>query len=84
MQDPPCRTSRVLSRSRADLAAEFRERHWKEWLDTPVPALDGETLRKASTTVKGRECLAALIDDFEWHSASPDVPVAHLRSELGL
>lgn len=69
----------------AEIAAQLADEHWTEWLDTPVPALGGETPRKAATTAEGRDRLSALLDDFEWRStAEHPAPVARLRAELGL
>jgi hypothetical protein len=69
----------------AQMAAALAEEHWKEWLDTPVPALGGETPRRAAASEAGRERLAALLDDFEWRASEEHpVPVDVLRAELGL
>lgn len=78
---PPDESSPEL----AQVAAALAERHWEEWLDTPVPALGGVTPRQAVTTEAGRERLAALLDDFEWRASDDHpVPVDMLRAELGL
>ena len=69
------------------LLAKQREEHWRHWLDTPLPALRGETPRQAACS-KNRERLEALLLDFEWdgrqghNPLSPDV--AALRRQLGV
>lgn len=69
----------------AAVTAAMIDRHWTEWLDTPVPALENQTPRQAAKTPNGRERLAALLDEFEWHADAPQAPpVARLRAELGL
>ena len=68
------------------LLAKQRDEHWRHWLDTPLPALGGETPRQAARS-KNRERLEALLLDFEWdgrqghNPMSPDV--AELRRRLG-
>ncbi len=67
---------------------EMAEEHWLLWLDTPLPALNDQTPRKAARTEKGKERLEALLMDFEQrkgetpHPFAPDV--AALRRSLGL
>jgi hypothetical protein len=69
------------------LLARQREEHWRHWLDTPLPALGGETPRQAVRS-KSRERLEALLLEFEWDNRqgrnpmSPDV--AALRRHLGV
>lgn len=41
------------------------ERHWKEWIDTEIPMLDGLTPRKAVRTPAGREKVDALLKQAE-------------------
>lgn len=67
---------------------EMARRHWRAWLDTPVPALANKTPRQAARTAGGRERLEALLAQFE--RAVDDSPIpgaAHLaaiREQLGL
>lgn len=68
----------------AEMTAGLAEQGWNEWLDTPVPALDGETPREATASEAGRERLAALLDDFEWRGGVQPAPVERLRAQLGL
>jgi hypothetical protein len=68
------------------------DRHWEQWVDTPLPALEGMTPREASRSGgRSRELLMSLLLDFEGKSGEypesmqilvPDVPA--LRRKLGL
>jgi len=70
------------------LEAEMRRTHWRQWLDTRVPALGNKTPRQAARTVSGRERLEALLATFdrqaiiEGGDAAREIAV--LRDELGL
>jgi len=66
---------------------EMSDMHWKEWLDTPLPALENQTPREAAKDPIGKELLEALLLDFESRDSldnpmSPDV--AALKEILGL
>lgn len=63
------------------------EQHWRDWLDTELPALKGQTPRQAAKTQLGRERLEALLTDFEGKLRGDpilDPDIAKLRRELGL
>ncbi|WP_347331320.1 YecA family protein [Marinimicrobium locisalis] len=66
--------------------AEMSRAHWEQWLDSPLPALEGKTPREAARTAKGRERLELLLLDFEGRAQgdvfAPDVDA--LREALGL
>lgn len=70
------------------LARVVKERHYADWLDTPVPALGGETPRAAVATEEGRARVEALIGDFERAErslpADERIDFGALRRELGL
>jgi len=67
---------------------EMADNHWKEWLDSPIPALKDQTPREAAKSNIGRERLNALLLEFEQRAAgevqpfAPDVEA--LRRSLGL
>ena len=67
---------------------ELSARHWNEWLDSKIPALNHVTPREAAKTVAGRERLEALFVDFHQKNLSgfSDCPVDlhYLRQELGM
>ncbi len=69
--------------------AEMAEKHWEQWLDTPLPALGDLTPRQAAEDPVGREKLEGLF--LSWESMaekeaknlfSPDI--AKLKKDLGL
>ncbi len=67
---------------------EFKEAHYRGWLDQPVPTLGGRTPRAASKTVRGREELDVLLRTMENHehrsSDGAAFDFSRLRRELDL
>lgn len=67
---------------------ELQRRHYTEWLDTPIPALRGNTPRQAVKTKKGRQDVDLLLREFEnREQRRPDAPpfdFSWLRRELHL
>lgn len=67
---------------------EMANAHWRDWLDTPIPALKNIAPREAAKTRTGRERLELLLLDFENkdpQDINPFAPdVASLRKALGL
>ncbi|MFN8640982.1 MAG: SEC-C metal-binding domain-containing protein [Candidatus Binatia bacterium] len=61
--------------------------HYASWVDTPLPALHGQTPRAAVATAAGRERVEVLVCHIEQGAAHGDAPapdVAALRRRLGL
>jgi len=62
--------------------------HWKNWVDEALPALNGETPRKAATSPDGREKVEALLREVELdptpESAFQKMGIEHAKKELGL
>jgi hypothetical protein len=52
---------------RPEIAAMMKT-HWDNWLDTPLPALKGESPRQAAGTPRGRERLEALLMEMEYRN----------------
>ncbi len=67
---------------------EKAEQHWKDWIDTPLPALKNQTPREAAKTKIGRERLEALFIQFERHDQQGPQPFApdlkKLRQSIGM
>jgi hypothetical protein len=64
---------------------KITQQHWKDWLDTALPALKGQTPRQASKTQLGRERLEVLLLDFEERSGTDPIlnpDINELRRQL--
>ena len=48
-----------------DLLAEFKARHYAEWIDRPLPALNGKTPRESARTAAGQAAVDLLLKDME-------------------
>ncbi|MDO8542568.1 MAG: SEC-C domain-containing protein [Opitutaceae bacterium] len=73
----------------ADIERAFYEKHYREWLDLPVPALDHRTPREAARVKRLRAKLLALVEGIENQAARQDkegrgFETGYLRTELGL
>lgn len=53
----------------AEIVQAFYERHYRGWLDEPLPALDGRTPREAARLKSARPRVIALLKDMENGSA---------------
>jgi len=69
----------------AEMLDEFIREYEARWLDEPIPALDGQTPRRAADDPTRRADLIKLLDSFP---ADDDIPgrmsTERLRSALGL
>jgi hypothetical protein len=74
----------------ADLALDYYARHYRKWLDEPVPALGGLTPRGAADDPKMHEKLESLLRDLEGayaralHEGAPAYDPSWMWGELGL
>lgn len=73
----------------AKLQREYYEKHYREWLDIPVPALGHRTPREAAGVKKLRARLIALVEGIEVQAArqakeGEGFDASFLRAELGL
>jgi hypothetical protein len=72
----------------AELVRAFKHRHYRDWADQPVPALQGKTPREAIRTAQGRAVVDVLLRDFENHEerapAEARFDFAEVRKDLGL
>lgn len=53
----------------ARVAQDYYERHYRGWVDTPLPALGGRTPRAAAASKAGRPRLVALLKEMESRAA---------------
>jgi hypothetical protein len=70
------------------LVLELKKQHYAQWLNDPIPALDGRTPHEAVRTKSGRERLTMILAEIEiTESHAPDgarFDVGLLRRALGL
>jgi hypothetical protein len=70
------------------LLRDFKERHYADWPDHPLPALDGQTPQEAARTKRGRAQLDLLLREMENHEgrlpAAERFDLSRLRARLGL
>jgi hypothetical protein len=70
------------------IRTEVLAKHWDEWVDVPLPALDGKTPRQEAKSALGRERLEALFAEFTWRNKTQPthlrVDVATLQQKLKL
>jgi hypothetical protein len=87
---PPHDEEEILPEVEEALLREMMADQLAEWLDTPVPALDGKSPRAASRDPALREPLEELLKIFEYmeeqrrREGKPYIDVTDLRRELGL
>jgi hypothetical protein len=67
---------------------EIARKHWENWLDGPIPALDNLTPRKAAKTKRGRDLLESLLLEYESRASTAENPfkpdIKALRRTLGM
>ncbi len=72
------------------LLKDMHDNHYKNWLDSKIPALDYETPRQASKTEKGRKKLEDLLRVLEYtvenqkRSGQNEYDISWIRKELGM
>lgn len=74
----------------AEIIRRYIERHYRAWVDQPIPALDGRTPRKAARTRTWRSAVIDLVKGIENQmergrlDGGPVIDVSWLWEELGL
>lgn len=70
---------------------EMAKKHWENWFDSPIPALNNKTPREAAKTELGRERLEALLlqyerNDLEMNEATHffKADINYIKTELKL
>jgi len=70
------------------LALEYKQRHYADWVDHPLPALEGKTPREAVRSPQGRTAVDVLLKDMENReqrsSQGPPFDFGEIRRRLGL
>ena len=83
-EDNPCDDSPEIQA----MLKQLSKKHWTEWLDQKIPALENFTPREAVKTGLGRERLEALFADFHQKNqtiaSQCPVDLNYLRQELGM
>jgi hypothetical protein len=80
----------VLPEELARVMREMQDRHYRDWLDTQIPALRGKTPREAARSASLRPLLIDLLRTMENHQArdvqrgQPGYDMTWLWSELGI
>ena len=71
-----------------ELLRAYKERHYADWIDQPLPALRGQTPREAVRTKAGRERVDVLLKEMENHESrlaeGARFDFGRLRAELSL
>ncbi|MCD4670253.1 MAG: SEC-C domain-containing protein [Actinomycetia bacterium] len=69
-----------------EMIMQFLDDHYTKWVDTPLPALNGISPRKAVKTPKMRKQLTLLLKDMESKQSASDMnyDISWLWEELGL
>ena len=49
----------------ADVLRQFYDQHYREWIDMPLPALDGRSPKEAVRTKRGEDEVVALLKSIE-------------------
>jgi hypothetical protein len=80
----------IPSEVQAEVLHAFYDRHYRGWLDTPLPALKGKTPRAMAASKTGKAQVVALLKDLESHAARdrlagrPTYDFGWMWGELGL
>jgi len=84
---PPDATGPALSSPEMDqILLQYKQRHYADWVDHPLPALAGKTPRDAVRTPKGRTSVDVLIKEMEYmeqQAGGAAFDFSGIRRELG-
>jgi SEC-C motif/Protein of unknown function (DUF2384) len=67
--EPARKTDEIPPEVQAELVGAYYDKHYRGWVDTPLPALRGQTPREAARSTAGRPRVVALLKDMESLSA---------------
>lgn len=57
----------IPSAEAQQLMTEWKQQYYEQWIDDRIPALGDVTPRQAAATAEGKDTVAALLKDFEYH-----------------
>jgi hypothetical protein len=66
---PPREEDKIPPEVQAEIVGAYYDKHYRGWVDTPLPALGGQTPRAAARSKTGRPRVVALLKDMESLSA---------------
>ena len=71
---------------RQALLKDMYDNHHREWLDMPIPALDGKSPKKAIRSKEGRRRVEDLLREMEYlhNESDADYDISWMRRELKL
>jgi hypothetical protein len=87
---PPREADPVPPEIEAEIVGAYYDKHYRAWVDEPLPALGGQTPREAAGSKAGRPRVVALLKDMESMSARerlagrPAYDFGWMWAELGL
>jgi hypothetical protein len=85
---PSASGDEISAEVRREVGGRYLRDHYRRWLDTALPALEGKTPRDAVRTPAGRAKVEALLADIEHGALGLDggdtIDFAAMRRELGL
>jgi hypothetical protein len=83
--EPEEPTSEIPPEVKQALLKEHLDQHYQKWLDTPLPALNGRTPKKAIKTKEGLRLVENLLRSIEYHHQTRmEYDTSWIRKELGL
>jgi hypothetical protein len=76
----------IPEETKKTLLKEFYDKHYREWLDSPIPALDGKTPRKAVRSKEGKRKVEDLLREMEYLHNENDqsYDISWMRRQLKL
>jgi hypothetical protein len=78
-------TSEIPPEVKQALLKDYLDQHYQNWLDTPLPALNGKAPRKAIRTKEGQRLVENLLRSIEYHHQTRmEYDTTWIRKELGM
>jgi len=71
---PPMTGSEMPEALQQQLVHDYKQKHYANWADEPLPALSGKTAREAACTAAGKKKVIALLKEMENREAAENDP----------